>query len=233
MQDGIDGIVEQVAVMADHDHGARIARQVILEPERAFEIEIVGRLVEQQEIGLREQNRRERDAHAPAAGEFRAGPLLRGLREAKAGQDRGRARGRRIGVDIHEPRLDLGDAMRIVLGFRLRQKMRALGIGLEHDFDQRLGTGRCFLRQAPEGVARGPRDLAGLGVEVAGDDVEQGGLAGAVAADQADARAVRDLHGGMIDQESARDADGKVFDAQHGDAVLIRPCAMRQSRISR
>ena len=73
VQDPIDRIVEQVAVVADDDHGARIARQMVLEPQRAFEVEIVGGLVEQQEIGLGEQHGGERHAHAPAAGEFRAG----------------------------------------------------------------------------------------------------------------------------------------------------------------
>ena len=70
--------------------------------------------------------------------------------------------GRRIGVDIDEPRLDFGDPMRIVLGLGLLEKMRALGIGLEHHLDQRLGSARGFLRQAPDGVARRPRDVAGL-----------------------------------------------------------------------
>ena len=41
--------------MADDDHGVRIVREMVLEPERAFEVEIVGRLVEQQQVGLREQ----------------------------------------------------------------------------------------------------------------------------------------------------------------------------------
>ena len=45
---------------------------MLLQPERAFEIEIVGRLVEQQQVGLGEQRGGERHAHAPAAGEFRA-----------------------------------------------------------------------------------------------------------------------------------------------------------------
>jgi hypothetical protein len=120
--------------------------------------------------------------------------------------------------------------MRIVLGFRLRQKMRALGIGLEHHFDQRLGSVRRFLRQATQSVAGGSGDIAGLGVELAADHVEQRRLAGAVAADKPDARAVRNLHGGVIDQEPARDADGEVFDGEHEGEVLIRLCAIRQDR---
>lgn len=79
MQDLVDGGIEQVAIMADDDDRARIVRQMIFQPERAFEIEIVGGFVEQQQIGRREQRCGERHAHAPAAGELRTGPrLIRG-----------------------------------------------------------------------------------------------------------------------------------------------------------
>ena len=69
MDDGVDGAVEQVAVMRDQEHGVRVFRDVGFEPQRAFEVEIVGRLVEQQQIGFGKQHRGKRDAHAPAARE--------------------------------------------------------------------------------------------------------------------------------------------------------------------
>ena len=91
LQAFVDRCVEQVAVVADHDHGARIARDVVLEPERAFEIEIVGRLVEQQQIRLGEQGGGERYPHAPAAGEGRGRTPLRSVIEAEAGENGGGA----------------------------------------------------------------------------------------------------------------------------------------------
>ena len=114
--------------MADDDHSVRIARQMILQPERAFEIEIVGRLVEQQQIWFREQRCGERNAHAPAAGEFRAGPLLVGGGKAEAGEDRRRAGRGRMRADIGEPGLDFGDAMRVARGLRLGQQGVALAM---------------------------------------------------------------------------------------------------------
>ena len=75
-QDPVDRIVEEIAIVADHDHRARVAGNVIFEPERPFEVEIIGRLVEQEQVGLREERCRERHPHAPAAGEFRARALL-------------------------------------------------------------------------------------------------------------------------------------------------------------
>ena len=117
MQDLIDRGVEQVAVVADHDHGARIIGQMVFQPQRAFEVEIVGRLVQQQQVGRRKQRRRQRHPHAPAAGEFRARPRLIGGGKSEAAQDRRRAGRRRVRVDVDQPGLDLGDPVRIIGGF--------------------------------------------------------------------------------------------------------------------
>ena len=172
--------------MADHDHGVRIARDVLLEPERAFEIEIVGRLVEQQEIGLGEQRRRERDAHAPAAGEFGAGALLLGMREAEAGEDFGGARGRRMRADVGEPRLDFGDADadRCAVSASARSCV-ALAVGVEHDLDQALGPSGASCASRPMRARAGSATSPCSSAQLAGDDAEQRGLAGAVAADEA------------------------------------------------
>ena len=107
MQDEFGGRVQQVAVMADDQNRAAIALEIILQPQHAFEIEIVGRLVEQQQIGRGEQDRGQRHAHAPAAGEFRAGAKLVLGRKAETRQDGRRARRRRIGVDRFQPGMDV------------------------------------------------------------------------------------------------------------------------------
>ena len=91
MQDVVDAGVEQLAVVADDQHGVRIAPEIVVEPEGAFEIEVVGRLVEEQQVGLGEQHGGERHAHAPAAREVGAGPVLRLGIEAEAMQDGGGA----------------------------------------------------------------------------------------------------------------------------------------------
>ena len=124
VQDLVDRGVEQVAVMADHDHGARIMRQMVFQPQRAFEIEIVGRLVEQQQVGRGEQRRRQRHPHPPAAGKFRTRPRLVGGGKSEPAQDRGSARRRRMRIDVDQPGLDLGDPVRIVRRFRLRAAAR-------------------------------------------------------------------------------------------------------------
>ena len=122
-------------------------------------------------------------------------------------------------ADISEPRADLGDPVRIGRGLRLRHQRRALGIGGEHDLDQRLRAAWRLLRDAADAPAPGQADIAALGAEIAGDDLEQRGLAGAVAADEADARAVRDGGAGMVEQQAFAEAVGDVVDRQHGALV--------------
>ena len=58
MQDRVDGIVQKLAVVADDQGGVRVFLQARFEPQRAFEVEIVGRLVEQQQIRLARTARR-------------------------------------------------------------------------------------------------------------------------------------------------------------------------------
>ena len=94
--------------------------------------------------GSREQRGRERDAHAPAAGEFGAGARLIGRGEAKTGENFGGARRRRMRADVGEPRLDVGDAMRIVRGLGLRQQPEPLLVRPQHD-----RRGGCRDRRAP------------------------------------------------------------------------------------
>ena len=143
--------------MADDDDCARIARDVIFEPQGAFEVEIVGGFVEQEDVRFGEQHRGERDAHAPAAGEFRAGALLVGMGEAEPGEDRGCARRRGMGPDVGQPRLDLGDAVRVVGDFRLGDEVAALAVAGEHDLDQAFRSVGCFLGQPADGRARRAR----------------------------------------------------------------------------
>ncbi len=177
--------------MADDDERRRIGLQIVDEPERAFEVEIIGRLVEQQEVGRREQHRRERHPHAPAAGEFRQRAVLRRLVEAKAAEDPRRARRRGVGVDVDEARLDLGDALGVVGALGLGKQRRALLVGVEHEIDQRLARRPAPpARRGRAARAAGYDDRPALRRNLAADQPEERGLARAVAADEADARAV-------------------------------------------
>ena len=45
VEDAADGAIEEAAVVADNQHGVGVAGEESLKPDRAFEVEIVCRLV--------------------------------------------------------------------------------------------------------------------------------------------------------------------------------------------
>ncbi len=53
--DLVDRDVEKVAVVRDQQEGVRIVLQIFFEPVARFEIKVIGRLVEQQQVGLLQQ----------------------------------------------------------------------------------------------------------------------------------------------------------------------------------
>src|SRR5262249_2357015 len=113
MQDVLGNTVQQIALVAHHDEACPIEFEEGFEPQRRLEIEMVGWLVEQQQVWLGEQQRRKSDTHAPSAGERGERPMLRRLVEAQAGED---ARGPRRGamrIDGVQSVMDPANAMRI------------------------------------------------------------------------------------------------------------------------
>ena len=220
MDDRVDRGVEKIAIVADHDDGARIAREIALEPERAFEVEIVGRLVEQEQVGLGEEQGGERDAHAPAAGKVRAGPRLRRGVEAEAGEDARRARLRRMRVDIAEPCVQLGDAVRIGGALRFVEQLGALAVGGQHGLDQRLRSARRFLLDAADARALRQRNRSGVGRNLAGDGAKERRLARAVAADEARLRSLGQGQARALDKRASGDPEREVGDLQaFGDGL--------------
>ncbi len=132
--------------MAHQQNGVRIIADVALEPDRAFKIEIVGGLVEQQHIGRAKQRRRQGNAHAPAAGQRRAGAILRLFAEAEARQDDGGPGRGRMGLDIGQPDLDFRNAVRIGRRFGLGEQGFPLLVAGHDRIEQAFGPARRFLR---------------------------------------------------------------------------------------
>jgi hypothetical protein len=84
MQDMVGHLVQEIAVMADDQDRRGIMGEIVDQPERAFEIEIVGGLVEQQNVRRRKEHGGEGHAHAPAPRKFREGAPLSLMIKAEA-----------------------------------------------------------------------------------------------------------------------------------------------------
>ena len=106
--------------MGDQHHGVGIVDQELLEPVARLEVEVVGRLVEQQQPGAAQQQLGQRDAHLPAAGERLGGFLEVGPFEAETAQHGVHLRLDAVAVAILEGGLDLAVAVErgVVLGRR-------------------------------------------------------------------------------------------------------------------
>ena len=92
LEDPVGDVVEEVAVVRDGDDGARVLGEEALEPGDRLGVEVVGRLVEEQQVRRLEQQPAERDA-APLAARERL-DVARRRRAAGARPSRARASGR-------------------------------------------------------------------------------------------------------------------------------------------
>ncbi len=190
-EDPARDVVEEVAVMGHDEDGARVGAQVTFEPRHGLGIEMVGGLVEEQHLGLLEQELAQRHAAALAARQaVDVGILGRAAERVHRLVD--------LGVEVPQVlRLDLvlqgrhlvGGLVRIVHGeFVVPVEDRLLLGDAEHDVaahaERRLEM--RLLRQVADPGALGHEALAGeVGVD-ARHDAQQRRLARAVDAQHAD-----------------------------------------------
>ena len=83
-----------------------------------------------------------------------------------------------------------------------------------------------FLRDLADARVLRQRDGAGFRGELAGNDAEQRGLAGAVAADKTHFHAARQRKGGVIDEETPGNAGGEAGNRDHAGSIeqFLRKC---------
>ena len=205
--------VDEVAVVADEQQGAGPGRQLLLEPGDGVDVEVVGRLVEDQHVGLGQQQTTEGDPHPPTARELGDGSVDGGVLEAETGEDlvglglEGVAAHRLettldvavvgedlvlVGVGVAHERLELAESV--------RERGELTGAG-QHLLHHRAGGGVDeVLREVAHDHVAGAGDRAGVGVGVADEDLDERGLAGPVAADERDAATRTELQGHVLEE---------------------------------
>jgi hypothetical protein len=168
-------IFEEVAVVADQDAGEGGGGQGLFEPGDAGEVEMVGGLVQQQDVGAGHHGLGDGEALAPASAE-----------------------GRGLGGDVGEADASAGFAQ---TAFALRFRHAAGFEGaFEHVTDGHAGREGRLLAHIADARTLSGGDVAGVGVFFSGEHSEQRRLAGAVGTDQADAVAVRDDERDFVEQ---------------------------------
>ena len=192
---------QEVAVVGDEHERAVVRLQELLQPVDRGEVEVVGRLVEEQQVRLGREDPRQLGAHAPSAGERpeRLRELVR--REAEASERDLDARLDVVSAEVLELRLQLSVAphLRGVREVALELLHLGLHLGEPRDaaqgvLEQRLVRGVRLRVLAREADARAPLDyeLAGVRRHLAEDDLEERGLSRAVRTHHAHAVALVD-----------------------------------------
>ncbi len=198
-----DGDVKEITVVRDQDVAERVVGEVRLQPIAGFQVEVIGGLVEQQQVGFFKQQLGESEAHLPAAGEFLgvADPVF--LAEAKTVEHR--ADLGFDGVTVAIPKLAI-DVMKAVGGSGVFgtggvELSQTLVQGFEfalhvaqvvedgHAFgeDGAAGEREAVLREVTETDTLGKSDGAVIEAFQAAEDLQQRRFTGAVGADQAGA----------------------------------------------
>ena len=191
--DAVHELVQELAIVRDHEDRAGVIFQIILKPEEGLEVEVVGRFVEDEEVGFLGEEAGEVGAHDPAAAEFGGAAVEVAVAKAEAVEHL-------LGLGLDGGAVEFIEARAGFVGFA---GVFVAGGGEEahfaHDADEfgvhRTGQlddgfvadGRAFLREIADGGAALKVDGAIVGGFVAEDEAEQGGLARAVRADQPDA----------------------------------------------
>ena len=207
LDDAPGDCIEEAPVMADGNDGAAVAAQVLLEPLRALDVEVIRGLVEEQEVGLSEQERRQRGPALLAAAEGVDRPLELGLSQAQAREHRGRPGlvliAAALLVFVADALVPAEDGVEVLgagvahLLLKLSQlplQVLEVGEALHSSLPERLSLREGgALRQVPGRRAAHEVDPPVLELQLTEDGPAEGGLAGAVGADEPDAVAL--IHG--------------------------------------
>ncbi len=201
-------MVEEVAVVCDGYNGAGILAQVLLEPVDAFGVEVVGWLVEQQHVGLLQQQAAQSHAAALAAGQCvdnlvvgRALQRVHGTFQAVVDVPGiGGVEGvlqfglpgdegvHPVGVLKH-----VGVAEGFIDFLEFRKEIHNRFHALADDFDYGLARFEVrFLLEVSHGIARREHHFALVFLVDSCDDFQQRALARAVKTDDADFGAVEE-----------------------------------------
>lgn len=214
---GGDG-VQKLAVVRNQQQGARIAGQPLLQPDDGFQVQVVGRFIQQQQIRAAHQRLRQVQAHAPAA--RKAGHRSGGgfLAKAQAGQELAGARRGGVGVDGGQFAVQAANRLAIVGGFgggQLLLQRAQLGVAIQHIIQRRAAQRRGFLGDMRHRPAGRKQRITAVGVQLPAQQGKQAGFARAIAADNADALAGVDGEGDAVEQLLGPTAQGQVFQLNH------------------
>jgi len=230
--DGAGGeAVHHGAVVGDEDDGAFVAVEVGLHEALGVDVEVVGGFVEEEDLGLGEEELGHGDAHLPAAGEFAAVTVEVFVFEAKSAEDGLDFWAHAGGVVTIEEELELTDFVeKVGEGGGAGVEVLELGGVAVDVFLDLFGFGEsgfgffvegdafdvdAFLGEVADAVVLWFADFAAVWLKGAADALHEGGLASAIMAGEGDALLVSDGEGEVFEDDAGSKFNAEVFDGEH------------------
>ncbi len=188
---GVGGdVVQEALVVGDHHRAAGVGVQELLQPADGQDVQVVGRLVQQQQIGPAHQHLGQQHAQLEPARQRAQRLAVRRHRDAQALQHRAGPGLQRVTIVGSDAVLEIGDPDRIGMGFGrqpalLGQRPGDHLVPAHRQVQDDLGVVQeAVLAQHPHPRALGQQHLAGAGLLVTGQDAQERRLARAVGAHQ-------------------------------------------------
>ena len=186
--------------MADDDHGAVVLVEHAFEPADGVDVQVIGRLVKQQDVGLGKQGLGEQYAQFEAGSDFAHGGVVQALVDAD-GFHVVVFGGFGVGVN------------RVALGHRRPH----FGVPHQHHVQHaHVFVGKLVLAQLAQAHAVFNRHFAAGLLQIAAQNLHEGGFARTVCADKAVAVAFAEFDGDVFKQRLRAELHGDVVGGNHG-----------------
>ena len=213
VDDAVADAIEKFAIMRNQQQGARIGAQPGFQPENGINIQMVGRLVQQQQIRAAHERACHIDAHPPAAGKAADRPLIFRGRKAQAMHELRGAGPRVVAANFCVTCVQHAQTCAVIQfggsrdsGFYGTQ----LAVTIEHKFDGGLFGSLDVLRDVRRDQIAGHVKVAGVGVHGAAHQLQQRGFAAAIFTRDADLLAAKQVESGSRKQHARATANGDV-----------------------
>ena len=230
LDDAAGQLLHQQAVVGDDDDGAGVGGQEVFQPGDGVDVQVVGGLVEHEDVGTRHQRPGQQGAPLQAGGEGAelgfGGQLHPGDDQVDLAVDLPAV----LRVQLLPQAVQAGQEPGVVASPLRQQGAGMVVIGQQpalgrqagsDDVDDRAGdAGGDLLVQAGGGDALAAADRAAVRDHLAVDQLHQRGLAAAVAPQQADPFVALDVQVDAVEQQEAAVADAHVLHAEQSHSLI-------------
>ena len=223
--------------MAHHKDQALAVHQEILQPLDGLNVQMVGGLVQQDDVRLAEQRLGQQHLHLFLGGQAGHFAVQNIVGEAKALNEPGHvgfglpaAHFGKFGLQLAGLHTVLvGEVLFFIEGILLLHHVIEALVAHHHRVQHGVGVIlEMVLLQNGHPLFLGDDDLARGGLQIPGEDAEEGGLAGAVGADDAVAVAGNELQLHVLEQGLATEVHAYIVDCDHVGILSSR--SLRFSR---